>query len=123
MPFLANRKGKDEREEQTAGIMPVLDAGAILAGLFDDEQDASIEEGARIEFYEGKRQKNGQWIKTGHQYWQWVKYRIKENKRERYRPYGGRIETVPLMYAERSRQYIASRKSGTLADEFFRVAT
>lgn len=95
--------------------------------MFDIQESASIAEGNRIEFFEGKRKdKHGNWKKTGHQYWQWVKWTKSDTgKRKRVRPYGGRIETVPAAYKERARKYQASideRSVGTLADALLRPA-
>jgi len=93
--------------------------------MLDKAESASIAEGNRIEFFEGKRkQKDGTWKKTGHQYWQWVKWKtLDTGKRERVRPYGGGIETVPSLYRERARKYqasITSRSPESLADTVLR---
>ena len=98
---------------------------SILASLdkaFDMAKDASIAEGRRIEFYEGKRKlKDGTTKKTGHQYWQWVYKDPDTGKRKR--PYGGAISTVPNAYQYRRREYearIHSRGVESLADALFR---
>lgn len=98
---------------------------AILASLdaiFDKQKTASIAEGRRVEFFEGKRkQKDGTWKKTGHLYWQ---YRWKADTGRKSK-YGGRLETVPNLYRKRADQYQASignRGAESLADALFRPA-
>jgi len=94
--------------------------------MLDKAESTSIAEGNRIEFFEGKRkQKDGTWKKTGHQYWQWVKWQSDTGKRKRIRPYGGRLDTVPSIFRDRARKYQASitaRSPESLADAFLRPA-
>lgn len=87
--------------------------------MFDTGNNDKIQEATRIEFYPGKKQKDGKWYETGHYYWQWVKYKTKDGKKVRYRPYGGKIETVPAAFRARSNQYLARRKSRFDANTVF----
>jgi hypothetical protein len=108
-------------------VSPLQGNDAILAqleALFSGITSASIAEGRRIEFFEGKRKlKNGEWKRTGHHYWQ---YRWKASDTgKRKAKYGGGIETVPQAYQYRRRQYEASisdRSPIALADALFRPA-
>ena len=95
---------------------------ANLDAIFDAQKSASIAEGRRIEFFEGKRKlSNGETKKTGHYYWQWVYKDPDTGKRKR--PYGGAITTVPASYQYRRREYEARKHNGSpesLADALFR---
>lgn len=85
---------------------------------------ASIAEGKRIEFFEGKRKlANGETKKTGNHYWEW-RWKSPDTGKRKAR-YGGRLETVPARFRERAKQYqasIGSRSPESLADGLFRPA-
>jgi hypothetical protein len=90
---------------------------SILAEL--DRDTGRIAEGARIEFYPGKRKgKDGITRKTGHYYWQTARTNPDTGKRKR--KYGGEIETCPS--EERKRQYRNRLDTGSLADRLLRPA-
>jgi hypothetical protein len=116
----------DPADEVPAQIPPddlVIDTGifteSILAELDSDTGKGKIAEGARIEFYPGKRKlKDGTYKRTGHLYWQ--TRRTNPDTGTRKASYGGKFDTCPN--EERKRQYRNRLDTGTLADGLFRPA-
>jgi hypothetical protein len=113
------------QERQSVAADTGIDTGtafdfpeSILAEL-EIDTGRKIAEGARIEFYPGKRKgKDGRTKKTGHYYWQTA--RTDPDTGKRRRKYGGKFEACPN--EERKRQYRNRIDTSTLADGFFRSA-